>query len=183
MKKILICFLGLLAGLTLTACSGSSSESEAQATAAGGLAPATIDVTTTLTPSTATVQGIIKMEAAPSEVATFTSARGGTARYLGNYEYTKTGPNTAHLVLTNVRYEPNDSAADCHWAMDLYLTFLSNNTVKLYGTETLTNVAEGEAGGFNDPFTFAGDNHFENVQHLVGGSRNLPTTTYTITQN
>lgn len=180
MKKILICFLGLLAGLSLTACSGGSSDSETHAAAAGGFAPATIDIATTLTPSTATVNGIIKMEAAPSEVATFTSARGGTARYLGNYQYTKTGPNTAHLVLTNVRYEPNDSAADCHWTLDLYLTFLSNSTVKLYGTETLINVAEGEGGGANDPFTFAGENHFENVEHAVGGSRNLPTTTYTL---
>lgn len=180
MKKILICLLGLLVGLSLTACSGSSSDSESAASVTGGFAPATINVLTTLTPSTSTVNGIIKMEAAPSEVVTFTSARGGTARYLGNYQYTKTGANTAHLVLTNVRYEPNDSAADCHWTMDLYLTYLSEDTVKLYGTETLTNIAEGEAGGPNDPFTFAGDNHFENVQHLVGGSRNLPTTTYTI---
>lgn len=180
MKKILFCALGLLAGLSLTACSGGGSDSESAAFATGGYAPATIKTATTLTPDTASVLGVMSLEAAPSEVATFKSKTGGTERYLGNYRYTKTGPNTAHLELLNMRYEPNASAADCIWTLNLYLTFTSDTTVMVNGTETLINVPEGEGGGPNDPFTFGGDNHFADLEHLVGGSRNLPTTTYTI---
>lgn len=180
MKKILFCALGLLAGLSLTACSGSGSDSSSAAVAAGGLAPVAFTTNTTLTPETATVLGVMNLEAAPSEVATFRCKTGGTERYLGNYRYTKTGPNTAHLELLNMRFEPNASAADCIWTLNLYLTFTSETTVMVKGTETLTNAPEGEGGGPNDPFTFGGDNHFADLEHLVGGSRNLPTTTYTI---
>lgn len=138
---------------------------------AAGLAPATVTGNITLTPKDANVHGIITLTNTPARVAYFNSNAGTTGAYTGNYTYTKVGPNMAEIKVDNLRYEPINTASDCHWTIIATITFVGDNKVVLTGTETLT----GGAGEVNDPLTFGGathDNHFD-VIHDDGGTRNF----------
>lgn len=161
----LLCGVGTL--VALTSCNGGGGSSSDKT---AGVAPDKLTGLVTLTPRDANVHGVITLTPAPAEVAYFNNQAGTDGAYTGNYTYTKVGPDLAELKMENLRYEPIQSASDCHWTIVATIRFYGNNTVVLDGTETLID-SDAEV---NDPFHF-GDvdhNHFD-PSHDGGGTRNF----------
>lgn len=101
--------------------------------------------------------------------------------FTGNYTYTKCGPNMVRPEIDNIRYEPIDTASDCVWNINGYMTFVQTaaGTAVVYtGTENLLGTIEnGDSHRdpfCNDSFDYGdGVNHFQNTDHHPGGSRNF----------
>lgn len=175
----------------LCSCGGSESSSGGGATHDGGFAPEQLTGNIRLLPKDANVHGTIILTNTPARVAYFndgdeTTGATTTGAYTGNFTYTKCGPNLVELKMDNIRSEPIETAADCHWTIIGYLTFIDENTIVYTGTETLVG---DEGGGHNDPMGFGsgsedgtdGDsqalpekpNHFAGSAHDGGGTRNF----------
>lgn len=183
MKRILFCAFAFLCCtgtlVCFTSCGGSGgSSSSGTGDKTVGLAPAKVTGLITLTPTDANVHGVLTLTETPAKTAYFNSTAGTTGAYTGNYTYTKVGPNLAEIKLENLRYEPINTANDCHWTIRAYITFIGDKKVIMSGTETLTSGTPGE----NDPIDFGGvdgadngeKNHFNvNNNHDAGGTRNF----------
>lgn len=83
--------------------------------------------------------------------------------------------------IDNIRYEPIDTASDCVWNINGYMTFVQTAAgiaVVYTGTENLFGTIEnGDSHRdpfCNDSFDYGdGANHFRNTDHHPGGSRNF----------
>lgn len=181
--------LSAVCALSFTACGGGggSSSGEGSSTAQDGFAPNEPSEDMVLVPTDPNVVGQILLTSTPARVAYFNNKGGTGGAYTGNYTYTKCGPNLAEVKIVNVRYEPIDTANDCHWTIIGHLTFVDERTVVFTGTETLVGTEE---AGHNDPMGFGSDqerkdsfvndhgiieapNHFDSVIHKGGGTRNF----------
>lgn len=191
MKKMIVAFcsaLGMAVALVSCGGGGGDSSSAESAVNGSGLAPAMLTGNALLEPEDSNVHAYIRLTNTPARVAYFGTDRSGSGHvYTGNYIYTKCGPNVVHLEIYNIRYEPIDTASDCTWKIDGYITFVptaagaAGTDVVFKGTETLIGTIDTQAGAealpgptINDTSGFGdGNNHFENTEHHAGGSRNF----------
>lgn len=189
MKKLLVafgCALGMAA--TLASCGGGGDSSSGETSAnGGGLAPANLTGDIVLAPTDYNVHGYIRLTNTPARVAYFGTDRAGNGHeFTGNYTYTKCGPNMVRLEIDNIRYEPIDTASDCVWNINGYMTFVQTEagtaivytgTENLFGTVDTQKDAERHPDPFcNDSFGYGdGNNHFQDTDpnHHAGGSRNF----------
>lgn len=190
LKTTLGVVLSAVCALSFTACGGgggsNSGSGDGSSTAQDGFAPNEPSSNMVLVPTDPNVVGQILLTSTPARVAYFNNKGGTVGAYTGNYTYTKCGPNLAEVKIVNVRYEPIDSANDCHWTIIGHLTFVDEKTVVFTGTETLVGTEghtdQGDGGLGNDPMGFGGvgdgedeGNHFDTVEdtHKHGGTRNF----------
>lgn len=171
------------AAMVFSSCGGSNSSTKS-VSADGGPAPDHLDGDIKLTPLDANVHGSILLTDTPARVAYFNdgTTAGTSGAYTGNYTYTKHGPNLVEIRMDNVRFEPIETASDCHWTIIGHLTFVDDEKVVFTGTETLVG---SEGDGHNDPMGFGSldedgtfgnsgkPNHFDGSGHDAGGTRNF----------
>ena len=208
---LLAALVGIVSLLVVSCGGGGSSSSDSGTNKDGGFAPETLTSDILLCPTDYDAGGRIWLTVTPARTAYFNSERDangnyvngangsflqGRYTYLGNYTYTKCGPNMAELKVVNLRAEAADSAHDCHWTVIGHLTFVDKKNVIFTGTETLVDteahIDKGDGTMGNDPMGFGGadsgvdengdgvvneadgaHNHFPGVLHDGGGTRNF----------